>query len=323
VGDPRVELLARQMITALHSERGQYDANEWRSLEKAAAEVGDWPASVSAAINAAGAMIDDRAADAFEPIAHAREVALAHGLTDDVCWADYSEAEAAFVSGDWDRAIAAGTHGADLGEANAYLRVTVRIWHVLVPIASVRGDRALLERIARWYAGLEGKFEFPDSLYARIMRPAQDLELADAGLRAGYLPEVEPRLEAFASEPSGPSYSAAIDRVFRAWLDAGEIAGAGSALDSLAAALPGYSNPTSLARGTYELLRGRLALAGGEKEPAAAAANAALDAFRVSDAPWWMAKAIRLLERTGAADYGLMAEVFEMERALGAIAPTA
>ncbi len=36
-----------------------------------------------------------------------------------------------------------GGRAVELGIANAYRRLTVRTWHVLVPIALVRGDREL------------------------------------------------------------------------------------------------------------------------------------------------------------------------------------
>jgi hypothetical protein len=51
-------------------------------------------------------------------------------------------------------------------------------------------------------------------------------------------------------------------------------------------------------------------------------ASAALDHFRTSDAPWWKAKAIRLLERSGSANSQLIEEVEQIERALGAVGPT-
>jgi hypothetical protein len=321
--DPRTELEALNALTVLRAESGRNDPQAWQEIREAAARLGDWARVVSATTNAVVSQLDDHARDTFEPIEQARQTALAHGLTEDAGWNDYLAAEAAFVTGDWELARASVLRAMDLGEANAYLRLTVRTIHVMVPIAGVRGDRATLERAARWYRSLEGKFEFPDSPYSRVMRVAQDLELAAHSLWTTYVPEIEPRLAAFSDDPSGPSWSAALDRVFRAWLEAGEVEGAGRALAGLTDAMPGHVDVTSLGRGTYELLRGRLALARDEKDPAAEAANAALDAFRVSDAPWWMAKAIRLLERAGAADYGLLAEVFEIERALGAVAPTA
>jgi hypothetical protein len=79
---------------------------------------------------------------------------------------------------------------------------------------------------------------------------------------------------------------------------------------------------SSLGVGTYELLRGRLALALGDAADANALGLAALARFRVSKAPWWIAKAIRLLERAGAADPSLLSEVGQIERMLGAVEPT-
>jgi hypothetical protein len=74
--------------------------------------------------------------------------------------------------------------------------------------------------------------------------------------------------------------------------------------------------------GIFELMRGRLAEAHGDRDDSAAAARSALEHFRHGPLPWWMAKAIRLLERVDAADYELVSEAFEIERSLKAIAPT-
>ena len=79
---------------------------------------------------------------------------------------------------------------------------------------------------------------------------------------------------------------------------------------------------THLGRGTFELMSSRVATGRSDPERAAAAATEALEHFRISDAPWWMAKAIRLLERSGAADPTLVAEVEDIERRLGTSAPT-
>jgi hypothetical protein len=232
------------------------------------------------------------------------------------------EAEAAFITGDWNRAIAAGLHALDLAESNAYRRLAVRTIHVLVPIGAVRGERLLLERAAAFYQSIEGTFEFPDSPYSRIIRTAQDLELAAAGLAQPFVPDPEPRIVAFNDEPGSGSYSAALDRVFRSWIEAGLLDGATTAIATMEAALPKFKSLSAQSRGTFELLRGRLALARGDSGEAAKAGHAALDQFRISAAPWWMAKALRLIERAGAADDGLLAEASEIERRLGAVAPT-
>ena len=212
----------------------------------------------------------------------------------------------------------------DIGEANAYHRLTVRAVHVAAAIASVRGTRALVERAQRFYESLEGLFEFPDSPYARIMRAASDLEIAEAGLIDPFVPEVEPRIVAFEDEPGGGAGAAAIDRVFRS-LAGGRVnwTAPGVHWRVATAALPRYTNVSHLGRGSYELLRARFAVATDDPDTAALAGRQALEHFRIAGAPWWMAKAIRLLERAGAADYALVSEAFEIERQLGAVAPTA
>lgn len=207
-----------------------------------------------------------------------------------------------------------------VGEANAYRRLTVRTWHVLVPIATVRGDRDLLERAARWYDTLSGPF--PDSPYARVMRPAQDLAFAEAGLVPAFTLEVEPRIASYQEELGGPSWTAAADLVFRSWLEAGNLEGAARIVAAMSEALPRYPRASALGRGSYELLRGRLLLAQSDTAGATEAARAALELFRVSAAPWWIAKAVRLMLRAGAGDAALEREVVEIERRLGAVAPT-
>ena len=254
-------------------------------------------------------------------LGRARQTAVAHGRVEDSGWTWYVESEAWFVAGEWDKAVAAGVQAMDIGEANAYRRLTVRTVHVMVPIAAVRGDRALIERAQGFYESLVGRFEFPDSPYSRIIRAAQDLEIAAADLLEPFVPEVEPRIVAFEDEPGGGSWSAAVDRVFRSWLEAGELDGAARALATMTEAVPRFKDRSQLGRGSYELLRARLAAAQGDRETAAAAGRLALEKFRQANAPWWMAKAIRLLERAGAADYGLVGQAFEIERRLGALAP--
>jgi hypothetical protein len=128
---------------------------------------------------------------------------------------------------------------------------------------------------------------------------------------------------AFQEEPGNPSWTAAADMVFRHWLDVGDVDGAKRILAAMTAALARYPKVTALGRGTYELFRGRLALAQHNQSAASEAAATALGLFRTISAPWWMAKAMRLRQRAGDADPGLETEVVEIERRLGAVAPTA
>jgi class 3 adenylate cyclase len=319
-GDERLELRALSGLTVARAETGQAEPEEWRVVEELAVRAGDWGQAVSAIHNAGMLLLDDQADEVPPRAGRARELALAHGRTEDVGWSDYLTAEARFLSGDWAGAYESGLRAVDLGEANAYRRLTVRTWHVLVPMASVRDDRALLERAANWYASLAGPF--PDSPYARIMRPAQDLAFAEAGLIPAVRLDVETRLASYQDEPGGPSWTAAADRVFRHWLETGELDGATRILAAMTAALPRYPRISRIGWGSYELLRARLAHARGEAG-AVAAGQAALDHFRASTAVWWMAKAIRLIERAGGADAALLAEATDIERQLGATAPSA
>jgi hypothetical protein len=302
----------------MRAEAGRATSADWQDVAQQAIAVGSWREAIAASMASTGDLIDDRALEAYVPIAHGRDAAVSHGFTEEVGWFDYLAAEAAFASGEWDQAMTVGGRAVALGEANAYLRLTVRVWHILVPIAAARGDRATVDHAARWYGALEGKFEFPDSPYARVVRAAQDLEMADFGLWPAQVPEVEPRIASFGDDPSGPSWSAALDRVFRAWVEAGELDGAGRALAALDQAVERRPGVTRLGHGTHELLRARLALARGDDGAAAQAARAALDHFRGAQAPWWIAKAIRLLERAGAADEPLITEAAGIERRLGA-----
>jgi len=313
---------ARQVQAVLDSERNRIMPAEWLVLADEAAALGDIDGVVTSTLNAAFDSIDDAPRDALVPLNRARELALAHGLTEAAVWTTYAQAEEAFVSGKWAHALKLGAEVLEVGVANAYLRVTVRTIHVLVPIAAARNDLAVLHRCQDWYAGLEGQFEFPDSPYARIMRPAQDLELAAAGLRSGYLPDPEARIASFGGDPSGPSWSAALDRVLREWVEAGELDGAGRALAAMADHLATDTQVTHLGRGTHSLLVARVAAARGEHAQSMAAGAQALREFRRSAAPWWMAKAIRLMERSGAADPTLVAEVEDIERRLGCAGPT-
>ena len=320
-GDPVVELHAFDYLTVVRSEAGHGDVAAFERIEQMATKLGDWPTAMAAMSNAASMLVDEHASEVFPHVDRVREMAHALGRLEDAGWADYLGSEAGFVSGEWDRAYELGLRAVDLGEKYAYRRLTVRTYHVLVPIATVRGDPALLKRASDWYATLSGPL--PNSPYARLMRPAQDLSFAEAGLIPRVTLEVEPRISSYQEEPGGGSWTAAADKVFSSWLSDGSVEGAAQILEAMTAALEGYANVSSLGRGTYELLRARLALARGDPATAAAAADAALERFRVSQAPWWMAKAMRVALRAGSGGLDLEREVVEIEQRLGAVAPTA
>ena len=101
----------------------------------------------------AGLLIDAGAiVEAHSALAKARELAEAHGLTELLAWNAYWYVEAGLVSGDWERATAAGLEALELAERNGYQRAAVRTLFALVPIAGARADLELLERAREWFA---------------------------------------------------------------------------------------------------------------------------------------------------------------------------
>jgi hypothetical protein len=320
--DERIELMALEALASAQGEKGANDAAAWREVEDAAIRAGEWATAVEAAMNVAIMSIDTDAHGALATVRRARETALAHGMTEEVGWADYVETEIRFLAGEWDAAAEIAGRAMALAEQNAYRRLHVRTIHVAVPIAAARGDRAVLQHAQRFYDSLGDKFEFPDSPYSRVIRVAQDIELAAHGLRPPVEVDVDSRIASFEDDPSGPSWSAAIDRVVRFWIEEGRVADAKIAVEAMTAALPRFPFVTPLGFGMVELTNGRVALATGDAASAAARALAAVDRFRMCPAPWWIAKALRLLERAGAADREQIAQVERIERSLGAIAPT-
>ncbi len=316
--DEELKLRAHKSRTGAETEGGRADAASWLDIAERAARLGLARDVVDASTNAAIYSVDDAPRNVAHILGPARELAIAHGYTEEIGWIAYLDAEVAFAAGDWDRALEHCAATMDIGEANDYLRLTVRTIHVAVPIGAARADRGVLERCARWYLSLEGKFDFPDSPYSRVIRTAQDLDLAESGLWPDFMPEVESRIVSFGDDANLPSWAAAVDRVVRAWVAAGELDGAQRAIEAMAAAIAASRNVAHLGRGTLELMRGRVAAARHERAAASAAGRLALDHFRISAAPWWMAKAIRLLERSDSADERLVVEAALIERRLRA-----
>jgi len=151
----------------------------------------------------------------------------------------------------------------------------------------------------------------PDSFYARIVVTAIHLAFADAGLEPAFVPDVELRLPCFDMDHGGPSWLAAVDAVVGCWLEAGELDGVEEALSRMRVSLE-RSPPTNLAVATEAVLRAQLLARRGAVADAIAAAESA----RVIHAPWWRAKASRLVgELAGDAD-GL-GEAGRLEQALG------
>ena len=299
-GDRRLELEALNLVVSLES--GGED--EWKALERLALETQAWDTAIDAMHTQALRLAPDHAADAAPITKRAIEVAEARGLRENLAWLHQADVEIGLASGEWDAAIEAGRRGLDIGVANGYDRAVVRTWSALLPIASARGDPDLLDMA---YAWLTERFREPEnpSPYARVMWAARQLEIARRGLRQPFLPDVEERLVSFELRYSSPSWLAALETVVDAWLEGGESDGAGRALDRLESSA-GEPGMAMLGRSTYWLLRSKWLTATGAD--GAEEAGRALEGFRVSKAPWWIAKALRLLHDP---------EAVEIERALG------
>jgi hypothetical protein len=218
-------------------------------------------------------------------------------------------------TGAWDDALVYGLRAVELAEANAYRRLGVRTYFVLIVIAAMRGDAGLGERCRRFNDALEGPK--PDSPYARVMLAGQDLLLSDLGLRDPFVPVVEPRLVAYKDTPMGlASFLVATERIVQAWLEH-DLDGARRIMPVIveAAAMQGS---TGLAGATGELLQTRfLAAVGADPVEVEASARSALARSRAVNAPWWVAKSIRALEPVRRAEPALVSEAAGIEAALG------
>ena len=287
---------------------------EWESLAQLALAEGRFELAARALRVQASVSVDDHAASALAIVDEADRLAQARGLTEARAWCDYTRSEALFVLGRWDDAVAAGLRAVALGEEHGYHRAVVRTWHAILPIAAARGDTELLERAHAWYAERSGELAKVDSLYGRVMSSANHLRLAEAGLEPAFVPEPGPRLDAFALAYAGPSWFAALETVVEAWLGAGELRAVRDALSRLRPAQARVG--TQLGEGIVDLLAARLYEHDGARAPEEAARQA-LESFHQVSACWWATKAIRIIERAGAARDEQVVEADRVERRLG------
>jgi len=244
----------------------------------------------------------------------AQEIAADRGLAEALGWICHDRALFAFRAGDWSSARAAGLAALDLALPRAYLRICVRAWLVLVPVAAWTGDRDLLEQADRWFA--DNLPRLPDSPYGRLSQAAVDVALSGAELVAA--PDLDPRrlLPSFEGDLGGPDWSETLDTVVRAWIEGGRIDAVRDAVRACRRHLPG-AGPLEV--GTVGLLAARWERAAGRPEQAGREAREALASFRAACAPWWIAKSLRLLEDVGAASAAEIAEARAIEAGLGVV----
>ena len=191
--------------------------------------------------------------------------------------------------------VAAGRAAIELGERNGYHRAAVRTWFALLPIAGARGDFELLlrgaglVRRAGAFAGRRGgdfAVRAPDGVRRRA-RPGASRAAATSRRRDARCPAAPSW-----PTPNGmPSWLAATDEVLGLWAEQGDARQLRAALERREADERRRTPPRS-AIGLDELgvrtARRRLRHA-----PARRCARSASSA-----APWWLAKALRVLGRS-------------------------
>jgi len=312
-GERWLELGTMLALSVVRGELGLPDPEGFEATGRLARELGDWSTLASGLTNHAIGLADDDPLSALALLDETDQISDERGLRESQAWAHYVRAEALTALGDLDGAEAHCEKALAIADRYAYRRAAVRTYHLLVPIAAARSDWGPAARVKAFYRHLGGAF--PDSPYARIVRPAMDLWISAAGLAPPFVPEVAPRLQSFEGPQSGPSWLLAVERVFATWLEAGELEGANQAVTRMAAQAF-VLETTELGRGTIDLLAGRLALAQGSRDVAAEQARAAIARFRAVGARWWIAKALRDLERAGTSTEDERGELQRLEREL-------
>ena len=309
VGDEDAELEALQLLTSCLDEGDELEDQRWAELESLARARGRWDVAAGAMRARSFISVADEPERTLADLEAAAELAEARGLVAEAVWVDFEHAEAHLVAGSWDDALAFGLRAIEAAEERNLSRLAVRSWFALRPIAQARRRTDLIERAFPLFERIRGSSQSP---YARVVVGAMELAFAEAGLQPTFVPELEPRLASFDLGYGDPSWLAAVEAVVGAWLDAGALAEARTALDRLRAASEG-KNLSKLALASQALLRSRLALAEGDAAEAAVEAERALQ----TQAPWWRALALRALEAAGAATPEALAEAAALEQTLG------
>jgi class 3 adenylate cyclase/tetratricopeptide (TPR) repeat protein len=308
-GDSALQLEATVLLAQIDGEAGGRDVAILDELAGIAVGHGRWDLVAHPWLVRAAYAWDDDPAASLPAIDEAVAIARVHGLVEELGWADYSRAEAYLSLGDWDAAIATGLEAIAYGEARDFYRLVVRSWFALRPIAVARGATDLLELAYPRFEARQGME--PDSFFARIVVTAMHLAFAEVGLEPAFVPDVELRLPCFDLDHGAPSWLAAVEAVVGCWLAAGELDGVEAALDRMRASLERLP-PTNLAVSTEALLRARLLAERGTLAEAIVAARSA----REVRAPWWRAKAARLVGEL-ANDVAALREAERLEAGLG------
>jgi hypothetical protein len=283
-------------------------------LASLAAAEGEWR-HVSWARRAQAVWVAMDGGDPWPLLAASADVAEAHGLREQLGWADYTRAELGLMLGAWDLADAAARRAIGLAEAYAYTRVAVRTWFALAPIAAARADRPTLERAARYFS--DHAADFPDSPYGRLMHGGMDVILQQAGLVPEATISFEHLRDSFEQDIDGATATEAVWRILASWTEAGRWGDVDAAVERIRDGFPGFPT-TDLARGAIDIVEGSLRLRRSEGD-AVGALRSGLELVRAMRATWWVRRALRLLEIAGAATAAELAEARTIEDRLGVV----
>ncbi len=291
------------------------DVADFASIETAAVEHGRWDVAIRAARAQGGMLLPDQAAESLRAADRIATLAESRGFTEERAWDDYLRTECGLVSGDWTLAWEAGLRAIELGERNAYHRAVVRTWAALVPIADATGDVDALRRSRAWF--VEHDDVFPDSPYGRLVRSRPR---SRSSARAGPDLELDARVAARARSSRQweelPSWFAGIEIVVRSWLELGEVEAVRAWLRRYEAAAG--PEPSLLGRAVGALLEANTRLVGQADATAiAGSAREVLAHARGVPAPWWISRALRVLEAVGEATAAEVDEAGEIEHRLG------
>ena len=284
--DPLLELDVLEHVSAARDEIEEASEGDWALLEERARAVGRWHQVVVAVRIRAELLANSDPGAALPRLAIARELALAHGLTEQAGWISYSRIEALWVLGEWDEAIELGRSVIELSERYAYQRLAFRTWAIMLQMAGPRREASLAEHWQRWWEGAADHFSSVPSAYARVLHAAIAVWVAQATGRPVEQP-ADGLTEAMIPM-SNPHFIGAVETVVRAWLDAGrDDLAAGAAARSAANA--GDPDATRLMHASAALLD-----AWTTGSPDAARRAAALAGEH--GALWWELRALRVLD---------------------------
>jgi class 3 adenylate cyclase len=310
-GEERLALGMAHLLASMRAEVTGTRA-DLAPIAERARRIGDHEALIDTLLDGALEQATDAPALAIPALDEAEEMAAALDMTETRAWIGYARTEVRFAMGAWEDALRCGLGALELGEAHAYRRVSVRTFHLVVPMSVARGDVEQARRLQDFYASHQGAF--PDSPYARVMRPAMNLYIADAGLAKPVLPDPSRTLASFDFRASLSSWLVAQERVLRGWLDGGLHDAFGEAL----ARVERQDVPTSgLARASVGLVRAWWAEARGDDGAAESSVRESLAAARAIPAPWWMGRALARLMEHGRASSEEAAEAGAIARQLG------